>query len=88
MFGDMWTQPSIVSSSLIGKSKWKMKQQSLHFILQQDTSKDNGVYRIVTRSFPTYIGKPICIYFLTSQLQRVKMCLRCLNIFDTYMRNS
>lgn len=54
----MWTQPTIVSGPLLGKSKWEMKQQSAQFMLQQKEE----AFRIVTRSFPTYLGKHACAF--------------------------
>ncbi|KAJ9081395.1 hypothetical protein DSO57_1015102 [Entomophthora muscae] len=54
----MWVHPAMTSGSSLGRSKWKVVQQSLQFLLQQSpssSSKDGASYRIVTRSFPTYI---------------------------------
>ncbi|KAI0244271.1 hypothetical protein L0F63_005850 [Massospora cicadina] len=54
----MWVQPTVINGSSLGRTKWKMMQQSLYFLLQQGPSEmttDGTSYRIVTRSFPTYI---------------------------------
>lgn len=74
----MVVQPRLVGNLIPGRSNWKAIGQTDIFVLQHHPRQAARAYRIITRGFPHYRGKPCCTFFI--------FCVRWFAVVDMWCR--